>query len=245
LPPVPACGVVAPFNDESPMMPSKPSDADAAGTEPRETRERIKLVASEHYVLVGNDAFNFGHIAEVVGVTRGNIHHHFGSKRKLIAELVRDLTNDAEKRIRDHWSRPGLALSERLAEQLEDLRRFYQRFHTKPGARNVWSPLARIRLDLAMLDKTAAKALERINLVYDEALHAALAEAIASGELKADTPVDDIVRLLRVTFLSCPPITQDSGSFDDIERLFAALDRTVIGAWGAPKAGRGGRAGEA
>jgi hypothetical protein len=71
-------------------------------------------------------------------------------------------------------------------------------------------------------------------------LHAALAEAIASGELKADTPVDDIVRLLRVTFLSCPPITQDSGSFDDVERLFAALDRTVIGAWGVPKAGRGG-----
>ena len=229
------------FNDESLMNATKPSDADAAGTEPTETRERIKLAASEHYVLVGNDAFNFLHIAEAVGITRGNIHHHFGSKRKLVAELVRDLTNDAEKRIRDHWSRPGLTLSERLAEQLEDLRRFYQRFHTKPGVRNVWSPLARIRLDLPMLDKTAAKALERINLVYDEALRAALTDAIASGELRTDTPVDDIARLLRVTFLSCPPITQDSGSFDDVERLFAALDRTVIGAWGMAKAGRGGR----
>jgi AcrR family transcriptional regulator len=225
------------------MTPIMPSDADAAGTEPKETRERIKLVASEHYVLVGNDAFNFGHIAEVVGVTRGNIHHHFGSKGKLIAELVRDLTDDAEKRIRDHWSRPGLTLSERLTEQLDDLRRFYQHFHTKPGVRNVWSPLARIRLDLPMLDKTAAQALERISAVYDDALRVALTEAIASGELRADTPVEDIARLLRVTFLSCPPITQDSGSFDDVERLFAALDRTVIGAWSQPKGGGGGRAG--
>jgi AcrR family transcriptional regulator len=221
------------------MKPNKTSDADAAGAEPTATRERIKLVAGEHYVLVGNDAFSFGTIAEAVGVTRGNIHHHFGSKRKLIAELVRDLTNDAETRIRHHWSRPGLTLSERLAEQLEDLRRFYARFHPKPGVRNVWSPLARIRLDLPMLDKTAAKGLERINLVYDEALRAALTEAVAAGELKADTPVDDIARLLRVTFLSCPPITQDSGSFDDVERLFAALDRTLIGAWGVPKAARG------
>jgi AcrR family transcriptional regulator len=223
------------------MTPTKPSDGDAAGTEPKETRERIKLVAGEHYVLVGSDAFSFGHIAEAVGVTRGNIHHHFGSKRKLIAELVRDLTDDAEKRIRDHWSRPGLTLSERLTQQLDDLRRFYQHFHTKPGVRNVWSPLARIRLDLPMLDRTAAKALERINFVYDEALRAAVTEAIASGELRTDTPVDDIVRLLRVTFLSCPPITQDSGSFEDVERLFVALDRTVIGAWGVPKPGRGGR----
>ena len=206
---------------------------DPAQQLPVETRERIKQVAAEHYVLVGIDAFNFGEIADAVGITRGNINHHFGSKKKLIAELVRDLTNDAESRIRQHWARPGLTLAERLAQQLDDLRRFYARFHTKAGARNVWSPLARIRLDLPMLDKTAAAALERINRVYDEALHVALTAAIASGELKPDTPVDDLARLLRVTFLSCPPITQDSGSFDDVEQLFAAFGRTVLGAWGA------------
>ena len=218
------------------MTPTNPNDIEAAPApipEPTETRERIKQVASEHYVLVGMDAFSFAEIADAVGITRGNIHHHFGSKPKLIAELVRDLTNDAESRIRHHWARPGLKLSERLVEQLDDLRRFYRRFHTRAGDRNVWSPLARIRLDLQMLDKTAATALERINRVYDESLHVALAEAIASGELMADTPVDDLVRLLRVTFLSCPPMTQDSGSFEDIEQLFAALDRTVLGAWGA------------
>jgi AcrR family transcriptional regulator len=231
-------GVGDPAPASQHMKSTRANEVEAA-LEPTATRERIKQVASEHYVLVGIDAFNFGEIADAVGITRGNIHHHYGSKRKLVAELVRDFTNDAEGRIRHHWARPRLTLSKRLAEQLADLRRFYLRFHTRAGDRNVWSPLARIRLDLPMLDKTAAKALERINRVYDESLHVALDEAIASGELRDDAPVDDIARLLRVTFLSCPPITQDSGSFDDIEQLFAALGRTVLGAWGAQGNKRG------
>jgi AcrR family transcriptional regulator len=218
-------------------MTAMPSKVDDAAAEPTETRERIKQVAREHYVLVGIDAFNFGEIADAVGITRGNIHHHFGSKKKLVAELVREFIDDAEARIRHHWVRPGLTLAGRLDEQLEDLRRFYQRFHRRAGDRNVWSPLARIRLDLPMLDKSAAKSLERINRVYEEALHVALEAAIASGELRNDAPVDDIARLLRVTFLSCPPITQDTGSFDDIEQLIAALGRTVLGAWAAPAMG--------
>lgn len=219
------------------MTPTNADNIAAAPSLPIETRERIKQVAREHYVLVGMDAFSFAAIADAVGITRGNIHHHFGSKPKLIAELVRDLTADAESRIRQHWARPGVKLSDRLGAQLDDLRRFYRRFHSKAGDRNVWSPLARIRLDLPMLDETAATALERINRVYDESLHLALREAIASGELVAGAPVDDLVRLLRVTFLSCPPITQDSGSFADIEQLFAALDRTVLGAWGEARKG--------
>ena len=219
------------------MTPTNADNIAAAPSLPTETRERIRQVAREHYVLVGMDAFSFAAIADAVGITRGNIHHHFGSKPKLIAELVRDLTDDAESRIRQHWARPGVKLSDRLGAQLDDLRRFYRRFHSKAGDRNVWSPLARIRLDLPMLDRTAATALERINRVYDESLHLALREAIASGELVAGAPVDDLVRLLRVTFLSCPPITQDSGSFADIEQLFAALDRTVLGAWGKARKG--------
>ena len=207
-----------------------------------DTRERIKRVASEHYVLYGNDAFNFGDIADEIGITRANIHHHFGSKRKLVAELVRDLAGDAEQRIRHHWARPGVAFAQRLDEQLDDLRTFYKRFHPKRGDRNVWSPLARIRLDLSSLDSAATNTLERINKVYDESLRLALKEAIMSGELLATTPVDDVARLLRVTFLSSPPITQDSGSFAEIEQLFAALGRTIVAAWGGTRVARRPRA---
>ena len=222
-------------------MNSTRAEKKTAATGTGDTRDRIKRVASEHYVLVGNDAFNFGDIADAIGITRANIHHHFGSKRKLVTELVSDLSQDAEQRIRHHWARPGVAFARRLDEQLDDLRTFYKRFHPKRGDRNVWSPLARVRLDLSALDSTAVNTLERINKVYDESLRFALKEAVASGELVASTPVDDLARLLRVTFLSSPPITQDSGSFAEIEQLFAALGRTIAAAWGGTKAARAQR----
>jgi hypothetical protein len=51
-------------------------------------------------------------------------------------------------------------------------------------------------------------------------------------------PVDDVARMLRVILLSCAPMTQDSGSFREIEHLFAALGRTIAVAWGRARPAR-------
>lgn len=196
-------------------------------------------MAEDLYVLHGHDGFSFADIAEVIGTTRANIHHHFGNKRRLMAELIDRFAEDAQSRIERHWMTQGLTFSEHLARQLEDLRRFYDRFNPLPGDRNVWSPLSRLRLDLQVLGELAIKALERVNGVYDVCLRHALTEAVRSGELVSDTPLDDIARVLRVTLLSCPPMTQDTGSFRETEQLFAALDRTIAAAWGQPSKSKG------
>jgi len=52
------------------------------------TRERIRAVAEDFYVLRGYEGFSFGDIAQAVGTTRANIHHHFGNKQRLMAELI-------------------------------------------------------------------------------------------------------------------------------------------------------------
>ena len=67
---------------------------------------------------------------------------------------------------------------------------------------------------------------------YDQCLRRAVREAIDIGELRADAPVDDIVRLLRTTIMSCGPITQDQGSFADVDALFVTIGRTIATAWG-------------
>mgnify|MGYP000597276907 CR=1 FL=1 len=46
-----------------------------------------------------------------------------------------------------------------LTAQVDDLRRFYQRFNPAPGDRNVWSPLSRLRLDMPVLGDAARDAL--------------------------------------------------------------------------------------
>jgi AcrR family transcriptional regulator len=197
------------------------------------TRERIKAAAESLYVLHGHDGFSFADIAEVIGTTRANIHHHFGSKQKLMAELVGDFALDAQRRIERHWTQSGLRFSERLKLQLDDLRRFYLRFNPSRGDRKVWSPVSRLRLDLPALGEPAVEALEQVNRAYVASLQRALKEAVDAKELSADTPRDDVAQMLRMTFLSCPPMTQDTGDFAEIERLFESVENIIFGAWGA------------
>src|SRR4051794_9198365 len=144
-----------------------------------ETRERILLLAEQLYVLRGHDGFSFGDIASAVGTTRANIHHHFGNKRQLMTELVERFATDAAVRIDAIWATPGHSLAVRLRDQVADLRRFYNRFNAQGGARNVWSPVARIRLDLPVLGELGREALERVNRVYDVSLRHAVRDAIA------------------------------------------------------------------
>ena len=194
------------------------------------TRDRIKTVAAELYVLRGHEGFSFGDIATVIGTTRANIHHHFGSKQQLMRELIEDIASNAEARIERYWRAGTATFAERLAMQLDDLRRYYDRFNGSDGDRNVWSPLSRLRHDLPTLGDEAVAALERVNRTYDLSLGHAVGEAVAAGELRPGTDPCDVVRVLRVVFLSCPPMTQDSGRFEEIELLFRSLARLISAA---------------
>jgi AcrR family transcriptional regulator len=195
------------------------------------TRERIHAIAEDLYVLRGHDGFSFGHIAEEVGTTRANIHHHFRDKRQLMGELIERFVTDAILRIESNWTQPGASFTARLAAQIDDLHHFYTRFNPHPGDRNVWSPLSRLRLDLPALGDLASDALMRVDAAYDISLRQAVSEAVASGELLPDTPVDDVARLLRASLLSCAPMTQDSGDFAEVQKFFGTIERMILAAW--------------
>lgn len=195
------------------------------------TRERIRAVAADLYVTRGYAGFSFGDIAQAIGITRANIHHHFGSKARLMAELIEGFAADAAQRVDGHWAQGDVPFFDRFALQLADLRRFYIRFNPAEGDRNVWSPVSRLRLDLPVLGEDAAKALLQVSRAYDVSLCQAVRQGIARGELRPDAPVAELALVLRVTLMSCGPVTQDSGSFADVERLLAALQRTVAAAW--------------
>jgi AcrR family transcriptional regulator len=213
-------------------QPAAPSTPGAAPT-----RGRIKALAAELYVRRGHDGFSFGDVAEAIGTTRANIHYHFGNKRQLMAELIDDFVADALARIARHWTTPGQGFRERLHAQRDDLRAFFQRFNPTGTERSMWSPISRLRHDIPFLGTLAVAALARVNEGYDACLHQAVLEAVAAGELQPGTPVDDVVRLLRGTIMSCGPMTQDSGDFAEVDRLFAAIERVILAAWGgAPPA---------
>ena len=149
-----------------------------------------------------------------------------------MAELIEKFASNAEQRIAHHWTGDSGSFVKRLDAQLDDLRAFYNRFNPTPGARNIWSPLSRLRLDLAVLGPLAGDALHRVDLAYDRCLRTAVTDAIATGELAPLTPIDDVSRMLRVLLLSCAPMTQDSGNFHEIEKLFATMQRLIFAGWG-------------
>ena len=212
--------------------PDRPTSAAPATASPR-MREQVLTVAEDFYVLRGYNGFSFAHIAQAVQTTRANIHHHFGDKRQLMAELIDKFARDAERRINHHWVDGDAGFSARMRAQLDDLREVHRRFNPEPGSRNVWSPLSRLRLDLPVLGELAEGALHRVDQAYERSLGAAVRAAVARGELPAATSADDVARVLRMMLLSCAPMTQDSGDFRQIEQLFASMERIVAAAPGA------------
>jgi hypothetical protein len=56
--------------------------------------------------------------------------------------------------------------------------------------------------------------------------------AMAKGELRPETPVDDVTLQLVAIANSADPITQDDGSFDRLEQLYLAFARIIAHAYG-------------
>src|SRR6478672_10548449 len=56
-----------------------------------ERREQILVCAHELFEANNFSAVSVGEIAEAAGVTRGLLHHYFGTKRELYLEVVREM----------------------------------------------------------------------------------------------------------------------------------------------------------
>ena len=196
------------------------------------TRERIRHVAQELYVLNGCDGFSFGDIAAAIGTTRANIHHHFGNKRRLMAELIEGFVADAEARIAHHWSAPASGSPNACAPSAPTCAPSTTASTATPRAPCVEPDRA------ASAGHPGARRTRHRRPGPDQprlrtALRQALAEAVEAGEFRRDVPADDIVHLLRLTLLSCAPATQDTGSFREVDRLLQTLSVTLLAAWGA------------
>jgi AcrR family transcriptional regulator len=62
------------------------------------TRDKILDTASRLIRAGGYEALNFGTIAEELGITRANIHHHFKNKENLALQAVNRYSAGLEER---------------------------------------------------------------------------------------------------------------------------------------------------
>jgi len=194
-------------------------------------RDRIKRVTAELLVKHGYRGLRFGDIADRLGTTRANIHYHFGTKQKLVEEVVADYLDGTLARFRAIWLDEEASLADKIRGTMELNRERYRRFNRR-GSGKPWSLIARMRLERDLLTERTNAGLRNFGIELDAMITAAIEQAKARGELAPEAPVRDIALQIGGIANSSGSLTVDAGSFEPIERLYLALARLITHAYG-------------
>src|SRR5688572_11114083 len=93
------------------------------------TRQAIMDRALEALVRNGYRGASFGDIATALGMTRANIHYHFGSKQELVEAVLADYVETTLAAVRDIWLERDLAFVDRIETMLAFSLKRHRRFN--------------------------------------------------------------------------------------------------------------------
>jgi len=215
--------------------PERPT-AGAPGGPRSDMRQNIKHVATDLLIRHGYNGVSFRDIALVLSVTTTNIHYHFGNKQGLVDEVVKDYVADVLERHRSIWLDPNHSLNDKLRQLVLYNWERYQQFNKGRDGGNAWSLIGRLRLDSEVLSENARTSLATFTSTVHELIREAVDEAWRTGELRDDTPRQDLAFLIINIVNSSSVFTQGSGGFDRLELFFETFSRVMLSAYaGTPK----------
>lgn len=200
--------------------------------EPR-IRDEIRRASTEALIRHGYRGFRFQRVADQLGITRGNVHYHFGNKEALTEEIIVEYAGATLKMFEEVWLAQDTSLQTKI-HQTKDLNyRRYLSFNPGGDTGHPWGLIARMRAESEILSARARHALARFGAGLERCINRGIEIAIENGELRPDAPVSDIALLLVSIANSAGPITQDAGSFERLEQLYVAVARLVQHAYGS------------
>ena len=202
-------------------------------------RDRIKGEATELLIRHGYRGLRFGDIADRLGTTRANIHYHYGTKERLVEEVVEGYLRVTLDRFRAVWLDEGASLDDKIRGTMAFNRERYRKFNRRGAGAKPWSLIARMRLERDLLTERTNAGLRNFAVELESFVTAAIELAKERGELAPDAPVRDIALQLVCIANSAGSITQDAGGFVELEQLYLGFARIVAHAYG-----RGGEAGQ-
>ncbi len=194
-------------------------------------RQRIKKVATELLIRKGFRGASYGDIATALGTTTTNIHYHFGPKKKLVEEVVRDYVDSVLLRHHKIWHAPETSLSEKLDGVVAFNAERHRKFNRGGVGGRPWSLIGRLRLESDLLSPRARDALADFSLHVHEYVLAAVNAARDSGELRPDSPIEDIAFLLTSIVNTSSTFTQEAGSIERLAAYFRTVSRLVTSAY--------------
>ncbi|MEQ1770783.1 MAG: TetR/AcrR family transcriptional regulator, partial [Devosia sp.] len=189
------------------------------------SRNAIKRVAEELLVRHGYRGMGYAEIATRLGITRANIHYHFGSKAELIDEVLVDYVAATLASLRKVWATEGIKLSTKLKRMLALSRQRYDRFNDGSEPVRPWSLISRLRQDQEVLTPAGRAQLSLFSVELRDIFAGALSHAAAAGEVRAD--IAAATTLLVAIADSAAPISIAEGGFAGLEAAYAAVARLI------------------
>lgn len=196
-------------------------------------REQIKVVATELLITHGVRGLRFGDIADRLNITRANIHYHFGTKKKLVEEVIEEYVHSTLDQLDTIWNHPKMSYQDKARQMMEFNRSRYLKYNPDRRSGRPWSLISRMRLEADQVSEQARDTLRSFTTTIETYIDNAVEQAQRQGELTADAPAKDIAIQLIAIVDSAGSITQDGGSFDRLERLYTAYLHIINHAYGA------------
>lgn len=200
----------------------------------KHTRESIKSNVTDLLIRHGYRGASMSKIAEAVGSTTTNIFYHFGSKEKLIDEVVETYVDQALAVQRTIWADDTLSFNAKINEVLELNRERYRRFNSDGGSGTPWSLIGRLRMETDVISDRARADLRRFGTELHEMVFRAMSVAVERGELKSSAPLAEASLLIANVVNSTSALSVEMGSFDKVARFVAACTQMLLDAYGTP-----------
>lgn len=195
-------------------------------------RNQIKQIAEEMIVKHGYRGLNFRQIAEVLNTTRANLHYHFGSKEGLVEEVLDEYATRTMDAYRDVLTDATISLREKSRAIVEMVRARYKRYNPSADAGHPWSLMTRLRSDSDALNDTMRNRLQAVTMEFDLLTRIAVKAAVQAGELRADTPQENVTILITTVLHYQGLVTRDIGKFTRLVDLWESTLDAIEGSWG-------------
>lgn len=192
-----------------------------------DTRQAIKDVALDLLVRNGYRGASFGDIAEELGITRANIHYHFGGKQALVEEVLEDYVQVTLVALRQVWTTENSGIGDKIEAMIGVSRKRFQHFNAAGESGQPWSLISRLRQDADLLSAKGRQMLDHFGSELLAIFAAALATASERGELAPNAQAGDAALILAAIADNAAPITLTEGGFERLETIYRGLKRMI------------------
>lgn len=192
-----------------------------------DTRQAIKDIALDLLVRNGYRGASFGDIAEELGITRANIHYHFGGKQALVEEVLEDYVQVTLVALRQVWATENSGIGDKIEAMIGVSRKRFQHFNAAGESGQPWSLISRLRQDADLLSAKGRQMLDHFGSELLAIFAAALATAAERGELASNAQAGDAALILAAIADNAAPITLTEGGFERLETIYRGLKRMI------------------